>query len=109
MVDVNITGLATLLNDLATDQFGVRAESEIFFNVHVNAPPVFSLQVERFLPLSGPNRRVLIAGVNPVSGTVRVQPAPRTRSLLSSPRVQSWRVKSLNRQQSSCWFPASGS
>ena len=73
MVDVNITGLATLLNDLATDEFGVRAESEIFFDVHVNAPPVFSLQVERLLPLSGPNRRALIAGVSPVSGTVRVQ------------------------------------
>ena len=73
MVDVNISGLATLVNDLATDQFGVRAEAEILFNVHVNGPPVFSLQVERLLPLSGPNRRALIAGETPVSGTVRVQ------------------------------------
>ena len=73
MVDVNISGLRTLLNDLATDQFGVRAESEILFNVHVNAPPVFSLQVERLLPLSGPNRQALIEAVGQVSGTVRVQ------------------------------------
>ena len=73
MVDVNISGLATLVNDLQTDQFGVRAESEILFNMHVNGPPVFSLQVERLLPLSGPNLRALIAAVNPVSGTIRVQ------------------------------------
>lgn len=73
MVDVNISGLATLVNDLQTDQFGVRAESEILFNMHVNGPPVFSLQVERLLPLSGPNLRALIAVVNPVSGTIRVQ------------------------------------
>ena len=73
MVDVNISGLATLVNDLQTDQFGVRAESEILFNVHVNGPPVFSLQVERLLPLSGPNLRAQIAGMNPVSGTIRVQ------------------------------------
>ena len=73
MVDVNISGLQTLVNDLETDQFGVRAESEILFNMHVNGPPVFSLQVERLLPLSGPNRRALIAAVNQISGTIRVQ------------------------------------
>ena len=73
MVEVNISGLETLLNDLQTDQFGVRAESEILFNMHVNGPPVFSLQVERLLPLSGPNLRALIGGVEQVSGTVRLQ------------------------------------
>ena len=73
MVDVNISGLATLVNDLQTDQSGIRAESEILFNMHVNGPPVFSLQVERLLPLSGPNLRALIAGVDPISGTIRVQ------------------------------------
>ena len=73
MVDVNISGLETLLNDLQTDQFGVRAESEILFNMHVNGPPVFSLQVERLLPLSGPNLRALIGGVEQVSGTIRLQ------------------------------------
>lgn len=73
MVDVNISGLATLVNDLQTDQSGIRAESEILFNMHVNGPPVFSLQVERLLPLDGPNRRALVAGMNQVSGTVRVQ------------------------------------
>ena len=73
MVEVNISGLETLLNDLQTDQFGVRAESEILFNMHVNGPPVFSLQVERLLPLSGPNLRALIFGVEQVSGTIRVQ------------------------------------
>ena len=41
--------------------------------MHVNGPPVFSLQVERLLPLDGPNLRALIAGTNPVSGTIRVQ------------------------------------
>ena len=73
MVDVNISGPQTLVNDLETDEFGVRAESEILFNMHVNGPPVFSLQVERLLPLSGPNRRALVEGVNQISGTIRVQ------------------------------------
>lgn len=73
MVDVNISGLRTLLEHVETDEFGVRAESEIFFNVHVNAPPVFSLQVERLLPLTGPNRRTLIEAVDQLSATIRVQ------------------------------------
>ena len=73
MVDVNISGLRTLLQHVETDQSGVRAESEILFNVHVNVPLVFSVQVERLLPLSGPNQRIHAELVDQLSGTVRVQ------------------------------------
>jgi len=73
MVDVNISGLRTLLQHVETDQFGVRAQSEILFNIHVNGPPVFSLQVERLLPLTGPNRQTLIEAVGQVSATIRIQ------------------------------------
>ena len=73
MVDVNISGLRTLLEHVETDQFGVRAQSEIFFNLHVNGSPVFSLQVERLNPRTGPNQLVVIEAVDQFSRTISLQ------------------------------------
>jgi hypothetical protein len=70
-VDVNISGLVTLLRDVQTDQFGVLAESEVLFDIFVNGISVF--QIESLIPLSGPNQRALVDGMNQLSRTITLQ------------------------------------
>lgn len=73
MVDVNISALTSQLRHVQTDQFGVRAESEILFDLFVNGSPVFSFQVDLLSPLQGPNLLTLIQGSGQLAGTVRLQ------------------------------------
>jgi hypothetical protein len=73
-VDVNVSALMSELRQLQTDQFGVRAIADLSFNLFVDDSPVFSLQVDLFHPLEGPNRSVLLGGgSNLMSGTIRLQ------------------------------------
>ena len=72
-VDVNVSALISTLRDLQTDQFGVRAVADLSFNLFVDNSPVFSLQIELFHELEGPNRSVFLAGSNQRSGTIRLQ------------------------------------
>jgi hypothetical protein len=41
-VDVNLSALTSQLRQVETDQFGLRAQSEILFDLFVNGGPVFS-------------------------------------------------------------------
>ena len=72
-VDVNISALGSILRNLQTDQFGVLAQAELFFDLFVNDRPVFSVQIDLFHPLEGPNRFVMLEGSFPLSGTIRLQ------------------------------------
>jgi hypothetical protein len=70
-VDVDISGLITLLRDVQTDQFGIRAESGLLFDIFVNGISIF--QIESEIPLSGPNLRALVEGSNPLARRITVQ------------------------------------
>lgn len=72
-VDVNISALASLLRNNQTDQFGVRAESELLFDLFVNGSPVFTMQIDALSPTSGPNRFLLLQGSQQMAGVVRLQ------------------------------------
>ena len=72
-VDVNISALASLLRNNQTDQFGVRAESELLFDLFVNGSPVFTFQIDALSPTSGPNRFLLLQGSQQMAGVVRLQ------------------------------------
>src|SRR5687767_2497235 len=70
-VDVTISGLATLLRVVETDQFGVLAESEVLFDIFVNGVSVF--QIDSLIPLSGPNLQAFVEGSNQLSRTISLQ------------------------------------
>jgi hypothetical protein len=72
-VNVNISALTDQLRQVQTDQFGVRAESEINFDLFVNGSPVFSFQVDLLSPLLGPNQLTFLQGSTQHSGTITVQ------------------------------------
>jgi hypothetical protein len=72
-VDVNISALASLLRNNQTDQFGVRAESELLFDLFVNGSPVFTMQIDALSPTSGPNQFLLLQGSTQLAGIVRLQ------------------------------------
>jgi hypothetical protein len=73
-VNVNISALTSQLRQLQTDQFGVRAQSEILFDLFVNGSPVFSFQVELLHPLNGPNLSAFIQSSNNLrTGTITLQ------------------------------------
>jgi hypothetical protein len=72
-VNVNISALASLLRQVQTDQFGVRAESEIGFDLFVNGSPVFSFQIDLLSPLQGPNLLTFLEGSIQKTGTITVQ------------------------------------
>ena len=73
LVDVNVTGLQTLLQHVETDQFGVIAESEILFDVFLNGQTVFSLQIDRLMPIMGPNGLGHVEGSTQIARTIRLQ------------------------------------
>jgi hypothetical protein len=70
-VNVTISGMVNLLRDVETDQFGVLAESETVFDIFVNGISIF--QTESLLPLSGPNLKAVVDGVNQLSRTITLQ------------------------------------
>ena len=73
-VNVNISALESQLRQLQTDQSGVRAQSEILFDLFVNGSPVFSFQIELLHPLMGPNLSALIQSSNNLrTGTITLQ------------------------------------
>ena len=73
-VNVNISALTSQLRQLQTDEFGVRAQSEILFDLFVDGSPVFSFQVELLHPLSGPNLSAFIQSSNQLrTGTITLQ------------------------------------
>ena len=72
-VDVNISALTSQLRHVQTDQFGVRAQSEILFDLFVNGSPVFSFQVDLLSPIDGPNGLTMLQGSGQLTGTVRLQ------------------------------------
>jgi len=72
-VDVNISALGSILRDLQTDQFGLLAQAELTFTLFVNSQRVFSVEVDVFHPLEGPNRFVMLEGSFPLSGTISLQ------------------------------------
>jgi hypothetical protein len=72
MVDVNISALQTLLQHVQTDQFGVLAETEIFFDVFLNGATLFSVQVDRLIPI-GPNALADVEGTGQISRTISLQ------------------------------------
>ena len=72
-VDVNISALTSQLRQVQTDQFGIRAQSEILFDLFVNGSPVFSFQIDLLSPIDGPNGLTFIQGSGQLNGTVRLQ------------------------------------
>ena len=73
-VNVNISALTSQLRHVQTDQFGVRAQSEILFDLFVNGSPVFSFQVDLLSPLSGPNLLTFIqSSSSQRTGTITLQ------------------------------------
>jgi len=73
-VNVNISALTSQLRQLQTDQFGVRAQSEILFDLFVDGSPVFSFQIELLHPLSGPNLSAFIQSSDSLrTGTITLQ------------------------------------
>src|SRR5215213_10372027 len=73
-VDVNISALTSQLRQVQTDQFGVLAESEILFDLFVNAAPVFSFQIDLLSPLNGPNLSAMIqTASHQMAGTITLQ------------------------------------
>lgn len=86
MVDVNISGLQSLLLHVETDQFGVLAETEILFDMFVNGSPVFSLQIDQLIPI-GPNGLAHVEGTSQIARTISL-PAGTENTILirASPR-----------------------
>ena len=72
-VDVNISALGSILRDLQTDEFGALAQADLVFTLFVNDQRVFSVEVDVFHELDGPNRFVLLEGSFPLSGTIRLE------------------------------------
>jgi hypothetical protein len=72
-VDVNLSALTSHLRQVQTDQFGLRAQSEILFDLFVNGGPVFSFQVDLLSPIDGPNGLTMIEGSVQMAGTIRLQ------------------------------------
>ena len=72
-VTITISALQTFLQHVETNEFGLLAESDILFNVFVNGSPVFSLQVDREFPISGPNLLSHVEGSSQISRTFTVQ------------------------------------
>jgi hypothetical protein len=72
-VNVEISGLRTLLLQVTTDAFGQYAESGLFMDLFVNGTPVFSLQVEALHPLLGPNLSTMLQGSQQISRFITLQ------------------------------------
>ena len=70
-VNVDISGLVNLTRVVETDGTGLLAESEVLFDIFVNGTSIF--QTESLLPISGPNRRAFVDGVNQLSRTITLQ------------------------------------
>lgn len=72
MVNVDISGLQTLLLHLETDEFGRYAESAINFDILVNGLPVFSVQIDQLVSI-GPNGLADIQGSSQIARTISLQ------------------------------------
>ena len=72
MVDVDITGLQSLLLHVQTNQSGVLAETEILFDMLVNGSTVFSLQIDQLIPI-GPNGLAHVEGTSQIARTISLQ------------------------------------
>lgn len=69
-VNVNISGLSTLLRQVQTDGSGLLAESETIFDIFVNGVSVFS--VDALNPI-GPNGSALVEVTNAISRTISLE------------------------------------
>lgn len=72
MVNVDISGLRSLMLHVQTDQSGVLAETEILFDMFLNGLPVFSLQIDQLIPI-GPNGLAHVEGISQIARTISVQ------------------------------------
>ena len=72
-VNVTVSGIQTLLQHVETDEFGVFAESGINFDMFLNGLPVFSLQIDRLMPIQGPNGLGHVEGIQQIARLISVQ------------------------------------
>jgi hypothetical protein len=72
MVNVDISGLRTLMFHAQTDQFGKYAETAITFDILVNGSVVFSVQIDHLISV-GPNGLADVQATSPIAGTITLQ------------------------------------
>lgn len=72
MVNVDISGLRTLMFHAETDQFGKYAETAITFDILVNGSVVFSVQIDHLISV-GPNGLADVQTTSPLAGTISLQ------------------------------------